>query len=1044
VLQFNGGTLAPTASVALNRTVSVASGGGVFNVGSGQTASIQNLTGTGTLTKRGGTLTLTGDSAYDGSLKIAENDFQVASGVTLSLGNGAGRSALSGAIGTSGTLVFNAVDSAAAISGTGALVKSGTGRAILTGDTAHTGGTTILGGDLQIGNFGTTSGSLSGNVVNQGTLTFARDNADVTFAGAISGSGQVEQLGNNVLSLTGSNSYLGGTALGGGTLNLGSAHAIGDSGTIDFGGGVLQFSAANTSDYSARFSTAAGQRYRIDTNGQEVTLASALSSAGGSLAKLGGGTLILSGSNGFDGGVEVFGGALSVAADSSLGAASGTVTLGGGTLRTTGNMDTARAIVLQSGGGTFDVANETYLTLEAPVSGTGGLSKIGTGYLTLAGAQTYSGSTSVQGGFLKIESGSLASSAVNLSGAAFLLSNSVGELAANITGSGTLARSGTGASVLTGSIGSGIAIQIDSGTLQVGNGGAAGEIQSDVVNNGTLSVSRDDFYYAGSISGSGAVANVGSGTFTLTGTSSIGTLSPEQGSTIIAGRVTSSQTSGIAATGGTALLAVSGSGANWTSQADTLIGDNGGAGSLIISNGATAGDTFSLVGRHAGSAGSVTVYNDSTWTHSAGLVIGMGGTGTMGVYGGQVSNADGTIGGDAGSSGKVRVSGSTSRWTSTSYLRVGDAGAGVLSVDQGGTVQVGVAGSGTITLGNAGSASGVLNIGGPAGQFSNVAGTIAAAEITGGAGTGDKVVNFNYDTETNYVFAPRLTGSLRVAHQKGDTTLSGSNTYTAGTMLTGGTLSISNDANLGAVSGTLTISGGTLHTSGTLALARSVQVSSSASVFDVAGQDDLTLSGTVSGAGGLTKTGSGRLTLANHNTYTGTTTVQAGRLSVNGYVAGSAAVQSGAALGGSGTIHGSLTAQAGGTVGPGNSPGLLTIDGNVTLNDQSILQMEFASTSLFDQISVGGLFAAGGILDLVILDGYTPEIGDTFTIFTAAAPNLGGTFSLTSNLGSGLAWDTSRMASSGVVEVVPEPGTWALFIVGGLLVAAGRRLKAEG
>ncbi|MFG6490654.1 hypothetical protein ACG04R_28655, partial [Roseateles sp. BYS78W] len=71
----------------------------------------------------------------------------------------------------------------------------------------------------------------------------------------------------------GTNTYDGGTTLTAGTLALGSAGAIGSTGTITLGGGTLQFSASNTTDYSSRFSTAASQQYNLDTNGQAVTLA---------------------------------------------------------------------------------------------------------------------------------------------------------------------------------------------------------------------------------------------------------------------------------------------------------------------------------------------------------------------------------------------------------------------------------------------------------------------------------------------------------------------------------------------------------------------------------------------------------------------------------------------------------------------------------------------------------------------------------------------------------------------------------------------------
>jgi autotransporter-associated beta strand protein len=126
--------------------------------------------------------------------------------------------------------------------------------------------------------------------------------------------------------LTGANTYSGGTTLTGGTLALGSANAIGTSGTISFGGGTLQASARNTTDYSARFSNAASQQYKIDTNSQNITLTSALTSSGGSFTKLGGGTLTLTGANTYSGTTTISAGTLSVGGGSTTGSIAGNVT----------------------------------------------------------------------------------------------------------------------------------------------------------------------------------------------------------------------------------------------------------------------------------------------------------------------------------------------------------------------------------------------------------------------------------------------------------------------------------------------------------------------------------------------------------------------------------------------------------------------------------------------------------------------------------------------------------------------------------------------
>lgn len=131
---------------------------------------------------------------------------------------------------------------------------------------------------------------------NAGNLTL---NGDISEAG---GAQSLTKSGSCTLTLGGTNTYTGGTVLSAGTLTLGSSQPIGTSGTLTFGGGTLQFSAANTTDYSSRFSGAAGQAYRLDTAGQSVTAAANLTSSGGTLAKLGTGTLTLTGTGNTYGG----------------------------------------------------------------------------------------------------------------------------------------------------------------------------------------------------------------------------------------------------------------------------------------------------------------------------------------------------------------------------------------------------------------------------------------------------------------------------------------------------------------------------------------------------------------------------------------------------------------------------------------------------------------------------------------------------------------------------------------------------------------------
>ncbi len=119
---------------------------------------------------------------------------------------------------------------------------------------------------------------------------------------------------------------------------------------------------------------------------------------------------------------------------------------------------------------------------------------------------------------------------------------------------------------------------------------------------------------------------------------------------------------------------------------------------------------------------------------------------------------------------------------------------------------------------------------------------------------------------------------------------------------------------------------------GAVALGASRQVTVSANT--------LIVGGAISDGGnayGLTKTGTGTLTLSGASTYSGTTTVSAGTLLVNGALgSGPVSVADGATLGGSGTIGGVVTVNAGGTLAPGTSIGALTLNSSPALTEQSL------------------------------------------------------------------------------------------------------------
>jgi len=322
--------------------------------------------------------------------------------------------------------------------------------------------------------------------------------------------------GAGTMILSGANNYTGATALNGGTLVLGNATALGASGTITLGGGTLQFTNANTVDYSGRFSTAAGQQYKFDTNGQNVTLAAApLSSSGGALTKLGAGTLTLTGANTYNGGTTLTGGTLSLGSSGALGT-SGTINFGGGTLQFSGANTTDYSARFSTAAGQqykFDT-NGQNVTLAAALGSTGGtLTKLGTGTLTLTGATTYSGATAISGGTLALNQ----SVDSTLGGA--------------ISGAGALTKLGTGMLTLAADNSYTGGTTISAGTLQLGLGGTTGSVSGDITDNAKLVFNRSNIsIYPGRISGSGSVTKTGAGKLTLSGSNTYG-----GGTTVTAG-----------------------------------------------------------------------------------------------------------------------------------------------------------------------------------------------------------------------------------------------------------------------------------------------------------------------------------------------------------------------------------------------------------------------------------------------------------------------------------------------------------------------------
>ncbi len=198
----------------------------------------------------------------------------------------------------------------------------------------------------------------------------------------------------------------------------------------------------------------------------------------------------------------------------------------------------------------------------------------------------------------------------------------------------------------------------------------------------------------------------------------------------------------------------------------------------------------------------------------------------------------------------------------------------------------------------------------------------------------------------------------------------------------------------------------------------------------------------------------GTLILTGDNTYTGTTTVEAGTLLVNntagsGTGSGPVVVEEDAILGGTGIIAGATTIEHRGALSPGVTIGRLTFEKALTLAGGSNIHWEFDGKetagedydSILGQGVDAGLYLPNPDDGLIILSIFGPgaslKPGDSFTLFDgtvfdhnaepfAFGADLDGLFMIDDQSGWWGTWDVS--AGSLMLTAVPEPGTWLMLL----------------
>jgi fibronectin-binding autotransporter adhesin len=867
-----------TGNVTLNanRQVTIGGSGGILTVGGAISGNTFGLTKAGT-----GTLSLAAVNTYSGGTTVSGGLLNVTGSLL------AGSDLTVGALGAANFVNADQTLGAVANANTAASslnfsANSGTVTlASLTGlgDTNFASNATITGQFSSgaatingVGTFGTVAsgilnlngatasiGTLDGGTIHLATTALTVDSGNTS--GAISGAnGSLTKATAGTLFLSGANTYGGGTNLQGGTLNFTNG-SLGTAGAVTFGGGTLQYGSGNTQDLSARVANiGTGITAVFDTNGNDVSFATGLAGAAtGAVTKTGNGMLTLAGTNTYGGQTTVN---------------DGTLRIGDGS---NGSLSTTSASIASGAMLEYDTAILTNSSLNG-LNGAGEL-KVTQGTVNVSGSANGFTGTATVAGLLNLQTSLTGITAVTVSPSGTLSGGdvTVGDSALStiaVGAGGTLQANGNGPFSVTNATFS------STGLLNVANvtsiSGAA--ILNFVGNNGLIANGGN-----GSLSfvvgGTNSFANSASydlatytGMLANTGVFSISNAN-------VAGLGARQSATLDFATSGQIKLAITGnfpiwSGAESSEWSTNVIpgaknwelSDNSGATDFLTTDQVLFDDSaISTVVDISVAAvlPSTVTFSNSTLDYTLQGMYGIGGTATLLKQGTKtltIDNANSYTGGTTINAGTVVVGNTMALGSTTGALTLGG---GMLDLN-GNNISVGSlsGNAGTITT-NSGPATLTVQVG-------------TSASVYGG------LLNDGTSGQLGLTLTG-TTGSLSLTNA--------GNNYAGLTTLNGGTLNFVSGS-LGASN--VTFGGGTLQfaTGNTQDVSTHIKNSTSASIRIDTNGNDVTFAGVVdsSNTAGLTKLGSGRLTLAaNNNTFTGDLNVGGGTLQIGNHNTGSVA-----------------------------------------------------------------------------------------------------------------------------------------------------------